>query len=348
MNIRHIHAFILFTIVCLPFIFISLSDSSPIILLKMNHQFPSDTPGAKIDQWFADEIKHKTNGHVQIRIFWSNRLGGPKENLDLLSRGVIDMAGMSAGYFPDEMPLLAAPNSLPMALDNVCQSSLLMKQLLKAVPEISMEAQALGIRPLFFHVLNPYLLVTKEPVTTLSQLQGKRLRTWGNDMADLVRAAGATPVPLFLPDLFRAMETGVIDGCPFSVDLVVTYQIDKLAKHITNVVMWEGPSWGIWIGAASWDKLSPAEQDIFLQTAEEARQKSITMSIQAEKEAYQRLTQNGITFHSWPDQEIEKWKSNSPDFFSTFIKRMDHLGKGGAAREMVSLWREIRLHSECP
>ncbi|THB80346.1 MAG: hypothetical protein D3926_07720 [Desulfobacteraceae bacterium] len=330
------------------FLFPAMGFASPRLVLKMNHQFPPDTPGSKIDQWFARQIQRRTGGQIQIRIFWSNGLGEPKENLGLLRRGAIDMAGMSAGYFPEQMPLLAAPNSIPMALDNVCQSSRLMKDFLTQVPEISMEAEALGIRPLFFHVLNPYLLVTKEPVTRLSQLKGKRIRTWGHDMADLVRAAGAKPVPLFLPDLYRAMETGVIDGCPFSVDLVIVYRIDELAKHISDIVMWEGPSWGVWVSSALWGRLLPAEQEVFLQAAEEARQESITGSIKAEAAAREALLEKGVTFHPFPDKALEEWKEKSPDFFNEFINRMEQIGKGGAARKMVSLWRKIKQNSSCP
>jgi len=177
-------------------------------ILKMNHQFPENTAGSKIDQWFADEIKLKTGGGVEIRMFWSNGLGEPRDNLSLLQGGRVDMAAMSAGYFPHELPLLSAPNSIPMAMDDVCQSSEIMNAFLTRIPAVSQEASDHGLRPLFFHLLNPYLLVTKEPVLRLSDLKGKRIPTWGNEMADLVRAARGKPVPLFLPDLYSAMEQG--------------------------------------------------------------------------------------------------------------------------------------------
>ncbi|MBU2627574.1 MAG: hypothetical protein KKE61_03065, partial [Proteobacteria bacterium] len=70
----------------------SYSDVCAKIVLKMNHQFPSATTGSKIDQWFADQIKAATDNEIQIRIFWSNQLGDPKENLGLLRTGAIDMA----------------------------------------------------------------------------------------------------------------------------------------------------------------------------------------------------------------------------------------------------------------
>ncbi len=324
------------------------ADVAATMVLKMNHQFPATTAGSKIDQWFADEIQKATGGEVQIRIFWDNGLGGPKTNLKLLKNRYIDMAAMSAGYYPEALALHAAPNSIPMGMDNICQSSAIMKALMVQMPAFSQEAARNGIRPLFFHLLNPYLLVTKEPVTRFSDLQGKRIRIWGNDMPRLVKAAGAKPVKLFLPDLYEAMKQGVIDGCPFSVDLVVSYRIHELAKHITEVVMWEGPSWGVWISDKTWQQLSSEYQRIFLETAERARQKEIPATLAAEKQARVFLKSQGVTFHPFPPTELARWEAATPDFFEDLVVRLEKEGKGAAARQMVQLWMKMRKETECP
>lgn len=318
------------------------------LVFKLNHQFPADTPGSQLDQWFASQVEERTKGSVRIRIFWSNSLGEPRENLSLLKRGRIDLAAMSPGYFPDELPLLAAPNSIPMAMDNVCQASEIMDRFVKKIPAVTEEALANGFRPLFFHLLNPYLLVTKTPVKTLSELKGMRIRTWGNEMPELMRAAKASPVPLFLPDIYPAMKNGVIDGCPFSVDLVVSYKIHEIARHITEVVLWQGPSWALWISSRAWEKLSPDQQQIFLETAEQARQKEIQLTLASEKKARRFLLEQGVTFHPFPAKDLAAWKAGSPDFMQAFVDRSETLGKGGAAKEMTAIWQQLRKEITCP
>ena len=123
-------------------IFVFSSDVSAKVVLKMNHQFPAAAEGSKIDQWFMDEVKKATNGEVEIQIFWSNALGAAKENLTLLKGGAIDMAGMSPGYFPAELPFFCAPNSIPMAMDNIRQSSAIMKAFIEKVPAFVQESPA--------------------------------------------------------------------------------------------------------------------------------------------------------------------------------------------------------------
>lgn len=338
----------LFSLIFILSSLVIVTDSPATIIFKMNHQFQASTTGSKIDQWFADEIQRATGGEVEIRIFWANRLGEPRENLRLLKNGDIDMAAMSAGYFPDKLALHAAPNSLPMAMDNICQSSAIMKALLTRVPAFAEESTRNKIRPLFFHLLNPYLLVTKEPVTTVSQLNGMRIRTWGEDMPRLVQAAGGTPVTLFLPDIYEAMKRGVIDACPFSVDLVMAYKIYELAGHITEVVLWEGPGWGIWIGEDAWKKLPPRFQAIFLETAEKARQKEIPLTLAAARDAREFLLSRGVRFHPFPAAELARWRTASPDFFADLVTRLSQTGHDEAVRQTVQIWQEMRQRIACP
>lgn len=310
--------------------------------LRMNHQFPATAAGSKIDKWFADEVERLSGGELSIKIYWAGGLGGPKENLALLGAGAIDMAAMSAGYFPAELPFFAAPNSLPMAMDNVRQASRIMQALIDTVPAYAEEAAAHGIRPVFFHLLNPYYLVSRTPVRKLEDLEGMKIRTWGEDMPKLVEAAGATPVTIFLPELYESMQRGVIDACPFSVDLVQTYKIHEVAKHITEVVMWEGPSWGIWINRATWDNLSDKQRDALSQAAAAARKRELKTVTAAADKARAALVEAGVQFHPFPVVDLATWEASSPNFFKLWVEKMDARGKGQDARRAVKLWKRMR------
>jgi TRAP-type C4-dicarboxylate transport system substrate-binding protein len=310
-------------------------------LLKMNHQFPASAEGSKIDQWFADEVKKATGGEVEIQIFWSNALGAAKDNLTLLRGGAIDMAGMSPGYFPSELPFFCAPNSIPMAMDNIRQSSAIMKAFIDKVPAFMEEAKSQQMRPLFFHLLNPYLLVTRDPVLKLEDLKGKKIRTWGEDLPRLFTAAGAVPVNIFLPELYENLQRKVIDGCPFGVDMVLSYKLQDITKHITEVVIWEGPAWGVWISEKSWQKISPENQKKILEIVEKARELELKTTAEAEVRAREALKAAGVQFHPFPAADLERWKKASPDFFNDWVAKMEKLGKGDAAKQTVSIWKEM-------
>lgn len=310
-------------------------------ILKLNSQWPSTTPGSKVDQWFADEVKRRTDGEVEIKIFWSEALGKAAENLSLMQKGAIEMGAMSPAYFPTQLPFHTAPNSIPMTMDTVTQANVLMKRLVAEVPAIEAEAKANGVRTLFFHHLNPYLLVSKEPLVNLESVKGKKIRTWGSDMPRMAQAAGMIPVTLSLPEIYEGISRGVVDAAPFSVDLVMTYKIYEAAKNISEITLWLGPSWGVWIGEPAWQKLSEKQQKVMLEVSAEANQRDMVATIAAEKAAREELKKRGVVFHPFAEADRQKWKDSLPDFFAEFITTQEKAGKGKDAAHMIAIWKDV-------
>ena len=238
--------------------------------LRMSSQWTETTAGAQVDKWWASEIEARTNGEIKIKIFYEGVLGKANENLALIQNGSIDLAAMSPSYFPAELPFHSAPNSIPMAMARVEEATELMERLLTEVPEFDEEAKRNGMKALFFHHLNPYLLVCKEPAGGVDDMQGRKVRTWGRDMPRMVQAAGAVPVTLGLADLYEALGRGTVDCIPFSVDLMINYKIYEVAKHVHDITLWEGPTNAVWISRGVWDGLTPEQRKIIEEVSFEA------------------------------------------------------------------------------
>jgi TRAP-type C4-dicarboxylate transport system substrate-binding protein len=309
--------------------------------LRMSHQWTENNAGSVVDKWFAKEVEKRTGGAVKIKIFWAEALGKAKENLVLLQQGAVDMAAMSPGYFPAQMPFYAAPNSIPMTMDEVPHATELMKRLMLEVPIYQAETKRNGIKALFFHHLNPYKLVCKDAVTTVAGMKGKKMRTWGKDMPRMVQAAGGTPVTLSLPQIYEGLSRGTVDCAPFAVDLVVNYKIYEVAKHVSDITLWLGPSTGIWISQTAWNKLTKEQQDIMVKTGLEAAERDREAVIAAGKKAISTLESKGVTFHDFPAAEAAKWRAANPDFFADFIMDMEKKGWGDDARKTIAIWKEV-------
>jgi len=309
--------------------------------LRMSSQWTENTTGAKVDKWWAGEIEKRTNGAVKIKIFWEGVLGKAKENLGLIQQGAIDLAAMSPGYFPAELPFHAAPNSIPMAMSTPSQATALMERLLTEVPEYDKEAKRNGMKALFFHHLNPYQLVCKEEVTGVADMKGKKVRTWGKDMPRMVQAAGGVPVTLGLSELYEGLSRGTVDCIPFSVDLMVNYKIFEVAKHVHSITLWEGPTNAVWIAAKVWDGLTDEQRAIIQEVSFEAARRDRDQVIAAGDAAIATLKGKGVNFHDFPAAEAKKWKAANPDFFGAFIEDQEAKGRGDDAKKTIEIWREV-------
>ena len=314
------------------------------VLLRANSQWNETHAGSQVDKWWAEEIKNRTNGEVEIKLFFGGALGKAQENLALLQQGAIDIAMMSPGYFPAQLPFHAAPNSIPMALSRVDQATALMERLMPEVAAFDDEARENGVKTLFFHHLNAYQLVCKEQITGVADMAGKKMRTWGKELPRAVEAVGATPVTLFLPEIYEGLSRGTVDCIPFSVDLMVNYKIYEVAKHIHDITIWQGPTNGTWISLVAWDKLTPEQQQIMQEVSLEAMRKDRDVTIAAGDAAIEELKAKGVQFHEFPAEEEAKWRELNPDFFGDFIAEMKEKGRGEDAEKAVAIWKEIQAN----
>jgi TRAP-type transport system periplasmic protein len=316
-------------------------DADARVVLRANSQWQENHVGSQVDKWWAEEIRNRTNGEVDIQLFFAEALGKAAENLDLLRQGAIDIAMMSPGYFPAQLPFHSAPNSIPMAMAEVGQATELMERLMAEIPAIEQEARDQGVKTLFFHHLNPYQLVCKEPVTTVAGMRGKKMRTWGSELPRAMEAVGATPVTLFLPEFYEGISRGTVDCLPLSVDLVLNLNIHEVAKHISEITIWLGPTNATWVSLQSWERLTPEQQRIVEEVSREAMYRDRDATIGIAEEARSKLIEHGVTFHEFPEAEQQKWREANPDFFADFIAAMEEKGKGEDARRMIEIWREV-------
>lgn len=309
--------------------------------LKLSTQWTENTVTSEVDRWWAAEIEKRTQGQVSIKIFYAGALAKANENLQLIRSGGVELVDMSAAYFGADLPLFTAPNSIPMAMTKVEDATTLMQRLMSEVPAMDQEAARNGVRALFFHHLNPYLLVCKEPVKGIADIKGKKIRSWGSDMPRMVQAAGGVPVTLGLAELYEGLSRGTVDCIPFSVDLVVNYKIFEVAKHIHDITLWLGPTSGVWMGRTAWDKLTPEQQKVMSEVSKQAAIRDRDATIAAATTAMEKLKAAGVTFHSFPDADKKAWKAANPDFFADFIQAQDKAGRGEAAKSMVTIWKEV-------
>lgn len=309
--------------------------------LRMSSQWTENTIGSQVDKWWAQEIEKRTGGKVKIKIFFEGALGKASENLTLIREGAIDLTAMSASYFPAELPLHTAPNSIPMAMAEVPQATKLIQRLLAEVPALDEEAKKNGMKALFFHHLNPYILVCKPEIKGIADMKGKKLRTWGADMPRMAQAAGAVPVTLGLPELYESLNRGTVDCLPFSVDLMVNYKIFEVAKNVYDITLWLGPTNGNWISRKVWDKIPPDQQKIIEDVSREAANRDRDLTMEAAAKAVETLKANGVKFHKFPEVDKKTWKQANPDFFADFVAAQEKAGRGAAARKMVQIWKEV-------
>ncbi|NLF31244.1 MAG: TRAP transporter substrate-binding protein [Planctomycetes bacterium] len=254
-------------------------------------------------QAWADEIRTRTGGQVQITLYPGNTLSTPDQIYRGVVNGEFDLGMSCFAYTRGDFPLLEALD-LPLGYpDGMTATRLATKMVRKYQP-----AELAEVHTLLVHAHGPGLLASKKPVRSLDDLRGLKVRATGLSQK-LVAALGGTPVAMDQSETAEALRKGTVEAtfCPietlegWSQGQAIQYITDTSAIGYTtamfvvmNKEVWDGLPQEIqavfnevtdaWIErhGQAWDdadasgrdfvaKLDPAREIIALSAEEQAR-----------------------------------------------------------------------------
>jgi TRAP-type C4-dicarboxylate transport system substrate-binding protein len=318
----------------------ALAQAYPKTELTFGHFAPSTTGHAQVDQWFANEVAKRTNNQVTIKFFWSGAMGKPTELLGLVSKGAVDVAAVPASYYPAQMPLLAAPSALPMALPSPEKAQQIMYGLWQSVPALQEEAKKANVHPLLFHTLGQYHLLCTSPVRSLADLKGKKIRSQGEYMPKMIAAIGGVPVNVLVGEFYESLQRGSVDCMALPWDLMVAFKLHEVAKHGSTINLGALISNPQWYSLPKWQKLPENVRDVLTKVADEAKAVDLAKAKELEAAALETLKKAGVDIVPFPDQA--KFEAAVPDFLAEWVTAMEKAGKGQEAAAMAKTWRELR------
>lgn len=202
--------------------------------LKLGVTTPTDHPHSISSREFAKLVDEKTGGKVRVRVFENASLGSNPELLDGVKTGVIDMTvntpGVLAEYHPVtgllELPYLFADKKHMMTVTR---------------GEIGQEisntySENTGIRILsYFGGAQRNMITAKNPINSVADLSGVKMRTWEWEvMLNWWKSLGAIGSVVAFPEVYTALQTGVVDGAE---NEFTTFTVARWAEVAKNVAL---------------------------------------------------------------------------------------------------------------
>ena len=107
-----------------------------------------------------------------------------------------------------------------------------------------------------------YLLACREPVKSLADLKGKRVRATGGN-AEMFKMAGAVPVGATLVEAVSLLQRGGLDCQHGIADWMRTFGYADFAKHVTDIPLGlTGPAIGFFMNRDTWNKFTPEQKKV--------------------------------------------------------------------------------------
>jgi TRAP-type C4-dicarboxylate transport system substrate-binding protein len=192
---------------------------------------PVANPVKHFLQPWADKIGKDSKGRIKVQIYPSMQLGGKAtQMLEQVRDGVVDIVWTLPGFTPGVMPKLEI-FELPF-LHRSTKATVLS---LQDYVDKHMKKEFEPYHVLLVHAHAGALFMTKDPIKTVEDFKGAKLRSYSRTNAWILEALEAAPLQLPLPELVPMMSKGTISGTILPYEIAPAVKMQELANYFTTL-----------------------------------------------------------------------------------------------------------------
>lgn len=191
---------------------------------------PQHTVTASVIDKLAEGVSAATNGALTVRNYPGGELGaGPVEQYVRVVQGAADMSWGLQGYTSSQFP-----KTMIIELPGAVKDGATGYDMLWNAYDSHLASEYPGTKPLALWVSEPNVIIMRDKqIRSPQDMAGLKIRVAGSVAADVVTALGATPVQMPIPQVYNALQTGLIDGIITGSSAIADFKLLEVANSYT-------------------------------------------------------------------------------------------------------------------
>ena len=168
----------------------------------------------KLAEWWSDEVYERTNGQLKIEVVGYPELGISGEDvLELTENGTLSFAELPSAYTAGDLPAMDMKYLWGIYKDN----QTFYEATAAAIPDLDqLIADRTGGGVTVFQAWrvpeNEIFFFSKEPIETLEDFKGLKVRSFGGALSDMIDGMGSEAQWVAFAEVYTALERGILDG----------------------------------------------------------------------------------------------------------------------------------------
>ncbi len=212
---------------------------------------------ASSSRWFEaikKELAAKTNGRLQIQMFYGSSMGPMPRHYDFARKGVADMAFFQHGITRGRFPLIELTHS-PYLFPEGAKGSLTATRVASDLLHEDFAASHKGTKPIWVVFNRPSgIYDTKKKIRTIADLKGRRYRAPTPFVVTMLKSLGALPIGMPATHMAESLQKGTIDGVVTDPMGIFAFKMGSLVENYTPMFI-AMISFGLAMNQKSYDKL---------------------------------------------------------------------------------------------
>ena len=298
------------------------------------HQFlppPAPVPAHILKPWAA-KVEERAGGALKIEHYDAMSLGGrPNDLIDQAIDGTADIIMTVVGYTPGRFPKTEV-FELPFMMTNPVATAKAFWQLTEA--ELQNEEYK-DVKILGAWVHGPGMIHSKEPIASLEDMAGKKLRGPTRVITDMLNELGATPVGMPLPAIPESLSKGVIDATVIPWEVTTAVRVSELVGNHTEFGGPESLYTATIILAMNKERYESLPENI--RAAIDAESGEVLSAFAAQvmwdydAPARQIAVDRGNNIVTLDEAEVARWKEKAQPVIDRWVADMETKGIDGRA-----------------
>ena len=287
-------------------------------------------PANAITPWI-EKIEAESEGRISIEHYPAMQLGGaPPELLSQAQDGVVDIIWTVLGYTPGRFPK-SEVFELPFLMSNGEETSVAFYNYVMANSAEEFDA----VHVLALHTHGPGLFHTKDPVTSLDDLSGMKIRGGSRIISGMLATLGAEPIGMPVPQVTEALSLGVLEGTTIPWEVTPSLRVSELVTNHTEFAEGKGlytQTFGLLMNKASYENLPDDLKAIIdANSGLEVSRMFGSVMDQGDIRGRQIAVDNGNDIVTLDAAETARWEEAAQPTIDSWLAEMDAAGIDGAA-----------------
>ncbi len=295
-------------------------------LSYVDHDPPMGLWPAIISNPWIEEIEKSTNGRIKFNHQFLGAYGPPGEHWNLTMNRTVDASSTTPMYAPGVFPLCELMGLPGTGITSAETLDYVMHDLYLNNEYYQKELK--GNKVLFFGSGAPQWIHTKKPIHTLEDFKGMKIGTMGANASKIVELLGGTPVSMLAPDMYLAVQKGIVDGALIMNEGLRAFKLWEVVKY-TVMVDLNPFSLFYFINWDTWNSLPPDLKDTMQVICDSWNEKAGKAVDKADAGVIDEGKKQGMEFYGPPPEEQARWSKNLEPMLVDWAKQMESKGIPG-------------------
>lgn len=183
---------------------------------------------------FKNDIEAKSGGKIKIEILTDGKLGSPKDALEAVQLGTVQLAMGTAAYTQNLIPEHGIWNLPYLIKDRKTWREFAYGPLGE---ELGKKIEVRGLKFLTWNSAGGRGILSKKPLSTPEDFTGQKIRSMPDPViVDTLKSVKGQPVVMNLGEVYTSLQQGILDGADVSVELALAFKFYENAKYYTETL----------------------------------------------------------------------------------------------------------------